>query len=271
MDAHNLANRTMRHLQRCRTRLSRLSQHSFPAQCSLCRDPALPAATLCGPCLNDLKQPVTRCYQCAIGLPSGTRSAHSTSLLCGQCQQFPPSYTRTLCAVDYQFPADQLILAFKHQKRLNAASALSQLLLDNIRTNYASESLPRVLVPAPNHWRQQWRRGFNQAAWIAKQLATGLQNTTPPVTVAHPLQQHRHRTSQQGLSRRERLKNLKGCYRCHMPATIDGKHVALVDDVMTTGATAQHLSEILKQAGALRVDIWCLARTPSSGSPTASR
>jgi ComF family protein len=115
--------------------------------------------------------------------------------------------------------------------------------------------MPEALIPVPMHPRKQRRRGFNQAEevthWLSRQLHIPM--------ARHLLQRTRQAEAQSTLHRRQRLRNLKGAFTAsgRVPA-----HVALVDDVMTTGATAQELARLLKKNGAQQVEIWVLARTP---------
>lgn len=219
----------------------------FGHSCALCRrQPALETG-LCEGCHGDLPWLIAACPRCAEpvqGLP-GTP--------CARCQQDPPPFDRTHAAFSYSFPINQLLPAIKYQRRPAALGWLSRtfalLLADRIDTP------PRLLLPVPQHPLKELRRGFNQAALIARQLSAQLN-----IPVADTLVRKRHTTSQQAeLGRAERQANLRGSFEVRGPVP---DHVALVDDVMTTGSTARELSRVLRARGAARIEVWVLARTP---------
>ncbi|MGI1680018.1 MAG: hypothetical protein K6L75_14850 [Cellvibrionaceae bacterium] len=116
---------------------------------------------------------------------------------------------------------------------------------------------PDIITPVPLHWRRQLTRSFNQSAFIAQQLSrhSGIPaaNISKRVTAT---------PKQQRLKRSQRLKNLKGTFQVD-GSKVANKKVAIIDDVMTTGATVESLSAALKKAGALQVEVWCLGRTPN--------
>ncbi|WP_331346309.1 ComF family protein [Cellvibrio sp. UBA7661] len=168
--------------------------------------------------------------------------------------RYPPPFTRSCIPFTYDYPFDFLIQQFKYRRQLSSGKVLARLLAEHCKYE-----CPDFLVPVPMHWRKRWQRGFNQsellAYWSGKQLGI-------PVLAAATQTRHHH--SQKGLGRKERLRNQKQAFGIN-PAAIarlKNKHVALVDDVVTTTATARALSELLLKAGARQVDIWALARTP---------
>lgn len=120
---------------------------------------------------------------------------------------------------------------------------------------------PDFLVPTPVHWRKRWQRGFNQTEILAQKLGSSLQ-----LPVVHALRQTRYHEPQKELGRQQRQKNLRQslAINARFSPLIRGAHIALVDDVVTTTATARALSELLIKAGAQQVDIWALARTPNN-------
>jgi ComF family protein len=136
-----------------------------------------------------------------------------------------------------------------------AGKVLAQLLARRLRRHYQDDAWPETLIPVPLHWRRQWQRGFNQAHYLAAVLATELdiplQAACLSRSVATP--------SQQGMNRRQRRQNLRHAFEVIEPPTHG--HIALIDDVVTTGTTANLLCKQLLKQGATRVDVWCLART----------
>lgn len=219
----------------------------LPPRCLLC-DEAGGNGGLCRPCREDLPWLDRACRHCALPLARDGE-------LCGHCLSKPPSFDRCRAAFRYAPPVDHLIGQFKNQRRLPAGKLLARLLVERLRGS--GEPLPELIAAVPLHWRRQLRRGFNQAAFVAEKLATELHI---PLTV---LATRRQPTAkQQQLGRRERLRNLQAAFLAR-PQLVAGRHVAIVDDVVTTGATAEALSRQLKEAGARRVEVWALARTPA--------
>ncbi len=120
---------------------------------------------------------------------------------------------------------------------------------------YPRNQLFEVIVPVPSHWRRRLWRGFDQAAVLARELArhTG-------IPTAQALRRTRHTDPQAGLTRRQRRLNIRGCFQTIAPDKIQGRRVLLIDDVLTTGATANAAAEALKAAGAAHVGVFTLAR-----------
>jgi ComF family protein len=219
----------------------------LPRRCLLCSRHGV-AHNLCNACRTDLPWLDSTCRRCALPL---LRDGG----LCGHCLLNLPSFDGCRAAFLYASPVDRLIGQFKNQRRLSAGKLLTSLLLDALRLS--PSVMPDLIAPVPLHWRRQLRRGFNQAAFIAEQLARQLD--IPLASVA----ERRYATpKQQLLNRKQRLQNLHNTFVVNTALVAD-KHVVIVDDVVTTGATAEALSGQLKHAGARRVDVWALARTPA--------
>jgi ComF family protein len=150
-----------------------------------------------------------------------------------------------------------LIADFKHKGHHFIGKGLSDTFCDAIRSHYQQQhlQLPDWVAPVPLHWWRQWQRGFNQSALFSEQISQqlGIEHFTH-------LKRIRATPAQKNLSREERLKNLQHCFKITRP--LHGKSVAIIDDVMTTGATVNTLAKTLKQAGAGKIIVWALARTP---------
>ncbi|WP_164157708.1 ComF family protein, partial [Sandarakinorhabdus rubra] len=146
-----------------------------------------------------------------------------------------------------------VVLALKHGRRLHLARLMAQTM------RRAAGPLPAdaVLVPVPSHRWRLWQRGFNQAALIAQALA---RQGGQPLAV-DTLARIKPTRSTRGLTRRQRLKNVVGAFRVVRPHQVAGRHVVLVDDVMTTGATVTACAAMLKRAGARHVEVLTFART----------
>lgn len=216
---------------------------AWPQRCALCRERTGRMA-LCAGCLLDLpwlEQPCPRCGWAAPG--------------CG-CADTAGAWP-ALAALAYEYPVDRLIAGLKFRADRAAARALGELLAVRIAEACAADMpLPDALVPVPLHWWRASRRGFNQAELIARRLGADL---GLPVDVQR-LRRIRATPPQSRLGSRERARNLAGAFRCD--ASVRGLSLALVDDVLTTGATAQSAAAACMAAGAARVQIWTVARTP---------
>lgn len=238
------------------TRVRRLFHHFLPTSCLLCGC-SLGTDLLCHACelmLPHLENQA--CHQCALPL-----ATHAD--FCGQCLYKPPAFSRSVIPFVYQHPIDFLIHNFKYRRKLSYGRALAQLLADKISHDQHEhpDTRPDLLLTVPLHWSRRWQRGFNQTEIIGKQLATQLH--IPLLT--HACRRRQPTPSQKGLSRAQRQRNLRGAFELRKDSQrlIDGKRVALLDDVVTTTATARELSKLLVKHGAADVQIWALARTPS--------
>jgi len=224
---------------------------SWPGRCELCR--GWSAHALCRPCVarHVLRQP--RCVRCA--LPLGSAASAS---VCGRCLRDPPPYERTVCALDYGFPWDRLIAEFKFGRRTELAAALAPLLDDAIAHDAAALRSDLVVVPVPLAPARLAERGFNQAWELARRLARWHRLRSRPAALRRVLAA----APQAALTRAERERNLRNAFAPAPDAALDGAHVALVDDVLTTGTTAREAAAALLRAGAASVRLWVLARTP---------
>lgn len=221
-----------------------ICRHGIYRHCILCH--CATPGDLCMHCRNELPLILQRCLQCGIPL--------SHDGLCGDCLLCSPRYSQCIAPLRFEAPISHLLSAFKYQGNFNYGRVLSQILADQL----PAENTQHVaaLIPVPLHWRRRWQRGFNQTEIIADELSRRLKI---PVQTRW-LKKIRGGTSQQLLDADARKKNLLGAFNCSRNLT--GMHVALVDDVVTTGATANVISEILLQHGAASVQVWAIARTP---------
>lgn len=214
----------------------------LPQDCVLCGEPGLhePICPGCRVALPIL--PPQRCPRCALPVPD-------SSVPCGACQRHPPRFDATHAALTYAFPADGLIRQLKYGHRLATANLLAGLMLEQ------APAQGDVLVPVPLSAARLRERGFNQAMELARVLGRrrGL-----PVDAAS-CRRIADTPPQAGLSWKERRRNIRNAFACD--TDYGGRHVILVDDVMTTGATLDELARTLRQHGAARVTAWVAART----------
>jgi ComF family protein len=151
-----------------------------------------------------------------------------------------------------------MLNTFKHHRGLAQGRLLAQLLSDEIRDQYIDHTLPEVIIPVPLHWQRFLWRGYNQSAELGRQLSREL--GIPCHTQL--LKRIRHTPSQQGLSRKQRLLNLKNAFVIKQALTF--QRIALLDDVVTTGTTAMEIARFLRAQGAVEIHLWAIARTPVS-------
>jgi ComF family protein len=161
----------------------------------------------------------------------------------------------------YQSPFPQLIKQLKYNHQLLYADLLGQLLADSIKQRYTMQQLQQIdyIIPVPLHRQKQRKRGFNQAQLIAEALTLHL----PLKINQRSVIRNKLTNAQEGLSRSERMQNLKKAFSLSEYAVTDlaGKYIILIDDVVTTGATINSLCQCLFNANVRRIDVWCICRT----------
>ena len=189
---------------------------------------------------------------CRCGLPlSSARRGEEDYVLCGRCVLNPPPFRQLVVARRWGFPLDRLISGYKYRGALSLEPAL--LRIWTLDMGRCPKAPPDALVPVPLHWRRHWWRGFNQAGRLA--LGLGAHHRLP---VLHALARARATPAQQTLSSRARRMGPRGSFRVR--GSVEGLHLALVDDVVTTASTVREAARVLRAAGAARVDVWALAR-----------
>ncbi|WP_151704021.1 ComF family protein [Nitrincola alkalilacustris] len=216
--------------------------------CRLCASPLALPNGLCEACHADLPWLLNACKRCGLPLPFTNDSP------CRHCDDYPSAIDRTLVPFHYQFPLNRLIPDIKYHKKPAALGWMSHVMaqyLESICTD-----MPELLIPVPMHRLNEARRGFNQSSLLAYQLSRHLQ-----IPCDHRLLSKTRLTPRQmTLSAEQRRHNLKQAFAIHREPP---EHVALIDDVMTTGSTADELAQLLKERGAAKVDLLVMARTPS--------
>jgi ComF family protein len=182
---------------------------------------------------------------------------HHDSKLCGPCLSTPPAYDATIAAVDYAAPLDHLVLQLKFSARLPLAPWFAHMLRDAVLAR-PGLPLPDLLCPVPLGQARLVERGFNQALEIARPLSAALGISLHPALAVRQLETR----AQSGVSPHERGANIRGAFAVEDPDLVAGRHVGVVDDVMTSGHTLDELAATFKRFGAARVTNLVFARTP---------
>jgi ComF family protein len=222
----------------------------YPPTCVLCGGQGAAGRDLCRGCAADLPRNSNPCRRCAEPLPAGAPAG----TLCGRCLRSPPAFD--LCRAPYLYapPADWLIGHLKFRAHLAHGRVLGSLLGDHLAD--LAGPRPELIVPMPLHRARLRERGFNQAVELARPVGRRL-----GVPLALDLiERVRPGRPQSALQRSRRHANVRGAFALRRP--LDAWHIAVVDDVMTTGASAGELAATLRHAGAERIEVWVVARTP---------
>lgn len=225
----------------------------FPDECRLCAEPLREVSRIpvCRTCLSK-PEPLAAEYFC-VQCRSPFRSSFPLDEqgLCGLCRRGVRGFDAAYSFGFYEDELRQLIHLFKYGRVQTLAKPLGRFL---------ALALPReqefdLIVPMPLHWRKRWQRGFNQSALLASEI--GRRSHVP---VKSALRRIHPTATQAGLTNAQRRRNVSGAFRARKGCALDGKRVLLVDDVMTTGATAASCARALKIAGAKQVTLLTLAR-----------
>ncbi len=232
----------------------RLAQR-IPSQCAVCH--GWDAQQVCATCIARFAAPRPRCLHCAAVVPEGVTH-------CGACIVHPPAFDSACAAVDYAFPWDDLVLRLKFHAGLDLLPALTQRMLQA----HEAQTTPRaagLVLPVPLSRQRLRERGFNQAWELARRLAPAIACEAR----AELLLRIRDTPHQLNLSKAERESAVRHAFAVdpQRRSEVAGQHITVVDDVMTTLATANEIARTLKHAGAQSVHMWCLARTAATVHP----
>lgn len=219
----------------------------FPPTCILCGNKGFASRDLCYSCYRQLPGNDNGCGCCAEVLDVSA----AAGTLCGRCLSRRPAYDKAYAPFVYQGAVAHLITALKFNARYPNARLLGMLLAEYLKRH---AELPDRIVPVPLHRSRYAQRGFNQAMEIARTVARELEL---PLDFSGCLR-HRDTPHQTGLPAKQRRKNMKNAFSLVKP--VDARHIALIDDVMTTGTTVHELAALYKKAGVGRVDVWVCAR-----------
>lgn len=220
-------------------------------KCILCRGLSTLDQPLCHRCLALCPVPVCCCPCC--GLPV------SDTGLCQRCLREPVPFDCCLAPFLYQYPVNRMLQMVKYQSRLELINPMVQPLAQLLLDHYRHDCWPEVVLPVPLHNKRLRQRGYDQVLLLARALQRQLPGITLPLN-SRLLQRVRHSPAQQQLDASARQKNVRRAFA--LRGSLVGKHVAVLDDVVTTGATVSEITRLLKNSAVERVDVWSIARTP---------
>ncbi|MCL6271201.1 ComF family protein [Sansalvadorimonas sp. 2012CJ34-2] len=180
----------------------------------------------------------------------------ANSLFCRQCQKYERPFNDCIIPFTYEPPVSNMLKQLKYGGRLIYLRPLVSRLADSLENHYQDKEWPQAIIPVPLHWWRLRKRGFNQSNLIARSISK-----TTGIPVLSNCIKKRRATPQRGLALSERKRNTKNIFSLKRAPGV--KHVAIVDDVMTTGSTVEELCRTLKKTGVQTLDIWCLVRTPA--------
>lgn len=202
---------------------------------------------LCQACFEDLTRNHSCCYRCG----EHFETAIAAPQLCGRCLKKTPSFDETHAPFLYDDTMRFLITELKFNRRYKHARLLGNLLANHLAQ---TAELPECIIPIPLHRNRYYQRGFNQSIEIARHLSRQL---AIPLDLTSCIRS-KDTVHQTGQPAKQRRKNIRNAFTVIKP--IKYQHVAIVDDVMTTGATVAALAQALKRHGVGRIDVWVCAR-----------
>lgn len=218
----------------------------LPAVCVLCHHYHYDKYAVCQTCTSFLVRIKHGCRTCRLPIDNPQVDQ------CGFCIKRKPAYDRVITAYSFEEPLRALLHEFKYRQALYLRTFMAQLMLDAKPPEIYQ---PDCLVPVPMHPKKLRERGFNQAAELTKILAKKL-NLSLNLTLC---EKTINTAAQVNLNGKHRNRNLQKAFTAKVSHY---QHVTLIDDLLTTGSTANALALTLKKQGVKRVDVWCLARTP---------
>lgn len=205
---------------------------------------------LCANCHDNLPWLDDRCYQCGSQMSKPTESVN-----CEKCQASPPPFNRVCALFSYKSPITKLISRLKFGRQLYPGVLFGRLLTEAITKSwYINKPVPQLIIPVPLHIKRHRSRGYNQAVELSLPIAQAL-NIQLGLDVCERI---KYTSAQARLNKSKRTRNLAAAFTAKI--STEYKHIALVDDVFTTGSTARAVSKALLAAGVENIDVWCVCR-----------
>ncbi len=240
-------------LQQSLSKLSRVIDSLIPRHCLFCLEQTSGNNDLCPHCRTHIQHNKLACQRCALPLST------SDSSICGNCLSHQYYYNQVYSPFIYTDAIRYLIRQLKYHNKIHYAQTLARLFIQS-STQFQDFQLPEVLIPMPMHTQRLQQRGYNQALELARFFAAHFQLQLDYKSLLRT----RPTLLQAGLNAKERQKNVKNAFNINKHAHISRlsgiQHIALIDDVMTTGSTLNEAAKILRQSGIKRVDAWIIAR-----------
>ena len=227
--------------------LNIIQHYLLPPTCILCGGAGIDSQDICLGCFNDLTRNMYCCYRCA----ESFETVNITPQLCGHCINQSPAFDETYAPFIHQGIIRHLIATLKFNRQYKNARLLGSLLVNHLKK---TAEPPELIIPVPLHKLRYQERSFNQTIEIAKTVSRQL---NIPIDTKSCIR-YRNTPHQIDLPAKQRHKNIKNAFKIIKP--IKAQHIAILDDVMTTGSTVNELARVLKKAGVARVDIWVCAR-----------
>lgn len=232
----------------------------WPPTCVLCGSIGqAPVFDLCAACEADLPINSYACSVCAQPLQGAGQKDATNSLRCGACLRRPRRFDSACCPFRYAYPLDHLVRALKYHGGIAQGRVLGELLAHRIQLMHTGK-WPELLLPVPLGPRRFCERGYNQAIELARCIERRLQIPLRADLVGR-LRETREQVALRGSERR---RNIRGAFE--VIGKLTAAHVAIVDDVVTTGSTVNELARVLKRAGAMQVEVWAVARAGGHGN-----
>jgi len=231
--------------------LKKCGRWIFDARCFLCGGHVFTDIYVCKGCFEDLPWLKNGCFQCALPLRNT-----DVGTLCGVCLQTSYAFDRVVSAFSYDFPIAGLIARFKFGGVLACGELLANLLMLTVNIHYASSPLPEILIPMPLHKSRLQERGYNQAIVLGTVLS---KRSSIPIFRKN-LSRIRHTVPQTKIMAQERRANVERAFQAN---EILGqyKHIALIDDVITTTQTVNAAARAIRRVSDCQIDVWSVART----------
>ena len=224
-----------------------IQDYLLPPTCILCGNTGFNSLDLCEHCFKRLSRNQHCCYRCAERFTTPI----TTPQLCGKCLSSPPAFDETIAPFVYQGEMRHLITSLKYRAQTRNARLLGSLLANHLKEN---AQRPELIIPVPLHKVRYRERGFNQTIEIATIIS---QTLNIPLDLSGCIRTE-NTPHQVALNAQQRQTNIKNAFTIIKP--ISAQHIAIIDDVMTTGATVNELANSLKSAGVSRIDIWTCAK-----------
>ena len=230
-------------------RANKLFSHLFPSRCVICHKTVDKVIELCPDCYNSLPHNESCCMRCALPLPEDV----SSSVICGRCIKQTPVFDYAHSLFRYEDSVVGLVHQLKFGEKISHARSIGEMLWSKL---CQTGEVPDCLLPVPLHDARLRQRGFNQSVEISRVVA---KKSGIPIEY-DAVVRHRRTPAQAGLDAKQRKRNIRGAFT--VARTLKHRHVLIIDDVMTTGATVNELARILKKNDVTRVGVMTIARAP---------